>query len=148
MSDIGESRSFDGVVQTVANAAQGHDQIAVELAQEIAPLLDRADSAEARFLICDTPNADGGAAWGYVRAWHESGRLGRDAHVVFTGHMTAHSRGICSVPGGYFQRWNVHPPLRDQLRMLERLGAIRQELGQNILRIETAAISMLAKYRL
>jgi 16S rRNA (uracil1498-N3)-methyltransferase len=32
--------------------------------------------------------------------------------------------------------------------MLERLGAIRQELGQNILRIETAAISMLAKYRL
>jgi hypothetical protein len=94
-------------------------------AAKIAPLLARGPLDEARFLICDTPNADGGAAWGYVRAWHESGRLGRDAHVVFTGHMTAHARGICSVPGGYFQRWNVHPPLRDQVRMLERLGAKR-----------------------
>lgn len=95
------------------------------LAQEIAPLLDRADSAEARFLICDTPNADGGAAWAYARAWREGGRLGRDAHVVFTGHMTAHARGICAVPGGYFQRWNVHPPLGDQIKMLQRLQAKR-----------------------
>lgn len=94
-------------------------------AQEIAPLLQRGPMERARFLICDTPNADGGAAWGYVRAWHESGRLGHDAHVVFTGHMTAHARGICSVPGGYFRRWNVHPPLRDQVGMLARLGAKR-----------------------
>ncbi|MEP2718349.1 MBL fold metallo-hydrolase [Pseudophaeobacter sp.] len=94
-------------------------------AQEIAPLLQRGELEQARFLICDTPNADGGAAWGYVRAWRESGRLGRDAHVVFTGHMTAHARGICAVPGGYFQRWNVHPPLGDQKAMLQRLGAKR-----------------------
>ncbi|WP_297341766.1 MBL fold metallo-hydrolase [Pseudophaeobacter sp.] len=94
-------------------------------AQEIAPLLQRGDLEQARFLICDTPNADGGAAWGYVRAWRESGRLGRDAHVIFTGHMTAHARGICAVPGGYFQRWNVHPPLGDQIKMLRRLGAKR-----------------------
>ena len=38
-------------------------------AQEIAPLLERGDHEDARFLICDTPNADGGAAWGYARAW-------------------------------------------------------------------------------
>ncbi|CUH69421.1 ribonuclease Z [Thalassovita autumnalis] len=94
-------------------------------AQEIAPLLERDDQDDARFLICDTPNADGGAAWGYARAWRESGRLGRDAHVVFTGHMTAHARGICAVPGGYFQRWNVHPPLGDQIKMLQRLQAKR-----------------------
>ena len=94
-------------------------------ARDVAPLLDRGPMEQARFLICDTPNADGGAAWGYVRAWNESGRLGRDAHVIFTGHMTAHARGICSVPGGHFQRWNVHPPLRDQLKMLRRLGARR-----------------------
>ncbi|SMR72923.1 Metallo-beta-lactamase superfamily protein [Aliiroseovarius halocynthiae] len=94
-------------------------------AQNIAPLLERGDLEDARFLICDTPNADGGAAWGYARAWRESGRLGRDAHVVFTGHMTAHARGICSVPGGYFQRWNVHPPFCDQIKMLDRLNAKR-----------------------
>lgn len=94
-------------------------------AQAIAPLLDRGDLDRARFLICDTPNADGGAAWGYARSWRESGRLGHDAHVVFTGHMTAHARGICSVPGGHFQRWNVHPPLCDQIKMLRRLKATR-----------------------
>ncbi|MQQ09305.1 MBL fold metallo-hydrolase [Epibacterium sp. SM1979] len=95
------------------------------VAQEIAPLLQRGDLEAARFLICDTPNADGGAAWGYVRAWSESGRLGRDAHVVFTGHMTAHARGIGRVQGGYFRRWNVHPPLTDQIAMIKRIGATR-----------------------
>lgn len=94
-------------------------------AQEIAPLLERDDQEDARFIICDTPNADGGAAWGYARAWRESGRLGRDANVVFTGHMTLHARRICAVPGGYFQRWNVHPPLGDQIKMLQRLQAKR-----------------------
>ncbi len=93
--------------------------------QEIAPLLSAVRWSRPAFLSATRPMPMGGAAWGYVRAWNESGRLGRDAHVVFTGHMTAHARGICSVPGGYFQRWNVHPPLRDQVRMLERLGARR-----------------------
>ncbi|MGO1120718.1 MBL fold metallo-hydrolase [Rhodovibrionaceae bacterium A322] len=94
-------------------------------ARQIAPLLERGDLDDARFLVCDTPNADGGSAWGYVRAWRESNRLGEDAHVIFTGHMTAHARGICSVPGGHFRRWNVHPPLRDQVALVHRLGARR-----------------------
>ncbi|EKE70430.1 MULTISPECIES: MBL fold metallo-hydrolase [Roseobacteraceae] len=105
-------------------AALASDSIAAS-AQEIAPLLERGPLDAARFLICDTPNADGGAAWAYVRAWRESGRLGRDAHVVFTGHMTAHARGIETVEGGYFRRWNVHPPLSDQIAMIRRLGALR-----------------------
>lgn len=115
---------LDPECQTTLRAALASPGLGVQV-QEIAPLLERSPMEHARFLICDTPNADGGAAWGYVRAWHESGRLGHDAHVVFTGHMTAHARGICSVPGGYFQRWNVHPPLRDQIKMLKRLGAKR-----------------------
>lgn len=119
-----ESVMLDPECQAVLRAALNSGTVGPD-AQSIAPLLDRGPMEQARFLICDTPNADGGAAWGYVRAWNESGRLGRDAHVVFTGHMTAHARGICSVPGGHFQRWNVHPPLRDQVRMLNRLGAKR-----------------------
>lgn len=119
-----ESVMLDPECQDILRAALNSGNVSAS-AHEIAPLLDRGPMEQARFLICDTPNADGGAAWGYVRAWHESGRLGRDAHVVFTGHMTAHARGICSVPGGHFQRWNVHPPLRDQVKMLSRLGANR-----------------------
>ena len=119
-----ESVMLDPECQSTLRAALNSGAVSAD-AQQIAPLLDRGPMEQARFLICDTPNADGGSAWGYVRAWYESGRLGRDAHVVFTGHMTAHARGIRSVPGGYFQRWNVHPPLRDQVKMLTRLGAKR-----------------------
>ena len=119
-----DSVMLDPECQETLRAALAGGSVSAD-AHKVAPLLDRGPMEQARFLICDTPNADGGAAWGYVRAWHESGRLGRDAHVIFTGHMTAHARGICSVPGGYFQRWNVHPPLRDQIKMLDRLGAKR-----------------------
>ena len=79
---------------------------------------------EARFLICDTPNADGGMAQKLVRDWHEAGRLGTEGMVVFTGHMTAHAR-VIAAKGGQFTRWNVHPPLSDQIAMIRRLGARR-----------------------
>ncbi|MCZ0963179.1 MBL fold metallo-hydrolase [Paracoccus benzoatiresistens] len=78
----------------------------------------------ARFLICDTPNADGGMAWRIVQAWRDTGVLGRRGVVVFTGYMTAHARAIAAQLG-HFARWNVHPPLGDQKRMLARLGARR-----------------------
>lgn len=94
-------------------------------AQAIAPLLERVDQEGARFLICDTPNADGGDAQSYVRNWLKRDRLGRDAHVIFTGYLTAEARQICAKPGGYFRRWNVHPPLEDQINMLLRLQAKR-----------------------
>lgn len=90
----------------------------------LAPLLTRAFDKSARFLLCDTPNADGGMAQKIVRDWHEAGRLGQDAIVVFTGHMTAHARAIAA-QGGRFMRWNVHPPLSDQIAMVRHLGARR-----------------------
>ncbi|MBE9639661.1 MBL fold metallo-hydrolase [Salipiger mangrovisoli] len=90
--------------------------------EALARLLDQPFDPAARFLVCDTPNADGGEAWRMVRAWRDAGRLGGDAAVVFTGHMTAHARAIAA-EGGHFLRWNVHPPLSDQIRMLDRLDA-------------------------
>ncbi|SIO30090.1 MBL fold metallo-hydrolase [Vannielia litorea] len=93
-------------------------------ARRLAPPLDRPFDPAAPLLVCDTPNADGGMARKLVQDWHEAGRLGRDARVIFTGHMTAHARVICA-QGGAFLRWNVHPPLRDQLAMIARLGARR-----------------------
>jgi len=119
-----EAVVLDPECRTALRSALASDGLSPR-AQAIAPLLHASDHDYGRFLICDTPNADGGAAWGYARAWRESGRLGQDAHVVFTGHMTAHARGICSVPGGHFQRWNVHPPFGDQIKMLQRLKAKR-----------------------
>lgn len=90
----------------------------------LAPLLAQDFDPQARFLICDTPNADAGMAWRIVQAWRDDGRLGQRGVVVFTGHMTAHARAIAA-HGGHFARWNVHPPLGDQKRMLARLGARR-----------------------
>jgi hypothetical protein len=93
-------------------------------AHQIAPLLDEPFDPSARFLICDTPNADDGMAWQTVQAWRDSGIIGREGVVFFTGHMTAHAREVAAL-GGHFTRWNVHPPLGDQRRMLTRLGAKR-----------------------
>lgn len=85
-------------------------------------LLDQPFDPSARFLICDTPNADGGMAWHVVQDWREKGLLGQKGMVFFTGHMTAHARAIAA-RGGRFLRWNVHPPLSCQKRMLHRLDA-------------------------
>lgn len=104
-----------------AGATAGIDPAAAA----ILPLLNKPFNPDARFLICDNPNADGGMAWAIVQRWHDSGRLGRDGHVIFTGHMTAHARSIADHPGGRFARWNVHPPLRDQIGLVTRLGATR-----------------------
>lgn len=93
-------------------------------AQAIRPLLGRGFDPTARFLICDTPNADAGMARRIVQDWRESGMLGRQGVVFFTGHMTAHARAIAA-QGGRFLRWNVHPPLPDQRAMLARLRARR-----------------------
>ena len=90
----------------------------------IAPLLERGFDATARFLICDTPNADGGMAQKITRDWRARGLLDGQARIVFTGHMTAHARAI-GTQGGQFLRWNVHPPLSDQIAMIHHLGARR-----------------------
>lgn len=93
-------------------------------AEGLRPLLDAPFDPGARYLICDTPNADAGMAWRIVQDWRDSGRLGERGVVFFTGHMTAHARAIAA-HGGRFLRWNVHPPKGDQQAMLTRLGAAR-----------------------
>lgn len=93
-------------------------------AAQLAPLLGCDFDPTARFLICDTPNADAGMSWKMVQAWRDAGRLGQSAVVLFTGHMTAHARLVAS-QGGLFLRWNVHPPLSDQIGMIRHLRAQR-----------------------
>jgi hypothetical protein len=97
---------------------------AASRAQDLNRLIAAPFDPKARFLICDTPNADGGMAWRIVQGWRDNGTLGQRGVVVFTGHMTAHARAIAA-HGGHHARWNVHPPLGDQKRMLARLGARR-----------------------
>ncbi len=76
-----------------------------------------------RFHLCDTPNADGGKAGDLVDRWRSECRFGHDAHIVFTGHMTAHARALSAAEGGHFRRWNVHPPLSDVERLANAAGA-------------------------
>ncbi|TDQ60467.1 beta-lactamase family protein [Maritalea mobilis] len=80
-------------------------------------------NSDARFLICDNPNADGGLAWELTQKYAAANRLGVDVHLIFTGHMTVHARNLKAQYQGHFCRWNVHPPLQDQVKMLNRLDA-------------------------
>lgn len=108
----------DAIAQGLASAG------VTKAAAALRPLLDQPFDPSARYLLCDTPNADGGMAWRLVQDWRDSGRLGRRGVVIFTGHMTAHARAIAA-HGGQFLRWNVHPPLADQRALLRRIGARR-----------------------
>ncbi|MBB3995672.1 glyoxylase-like metal-dependent hydrolase (beta-lactamase superfamily II) [Sulfitobacter undariae] len=106
--------------QTIARALQ--TGTLSDAAAQLTPLIEREFDPSAEFLICDTPNADAGMAWQIVQDWRDIGRLGHEALVLFTGHMTAHARAIAA-QGGMFVRWNVHPPLTDQINMIATLGA-------------------------
>lgn len=119
----GGNVSLDATCQEAIAQALASDGL-VEGAGALAALIGRPFDAGAQYLVCDTPNADAGMSWRLVQDWRDAGRLGRDAVVVFTGHMTAHARAIAA-QGGLFLRWNVHPPLADQVAMIRRLGARR-----------------------
>ncbi|WP_205964933.1 MBL fold metallo-hydrolase [Pseudooceanicola lipolyticus] len=115
--------SFDEACRDAVAGALLSGSLA-EGADQLAPLLNKPFDPAAQYLVCDTPNADAGMSWRMVQDWRDAGRLGHDAVVLFTGHMTAHARAIAS-QGGRFLRWNVHPPLGDQIEMIRRLGARR-----------------------
>ncbi|MBT9383504.1 MBL fold metallo-hydrolase [Pseudooceanicola sp. CBS1P-1] len=121
------SLGLDDTCRDVLAAALGAGPSAgiSEAAHALAPLLEHPFDPEARFLLCDTPNAEAGAARALLERAQRAGRLGRDFHVVFTGHMTAHARALAAHPGVHFTRWNVHPPLGDQLALVDRLGVER-----------------------
>ncbi len=116
--------ALDRVCQDILRVALETEGVSPD-AKAIAPLLENEARSNARFLICDTPNAEAGKARDYVDHWRNLGRIGRDAHVIFTGHLNEFGQEICPAPGGYFLRWNVHPPLGDQRKMLTRIGAKR-----------------------
>ncbi|MDB6177402.1 MBL fold metallo-hydrolase [Paracoccus sp. Z330] len=88
------------------------------------PILRQGFDPDARFLICDSPNAETGMAYQILQSWRRAGRFADDATVVFTGHMTAFAHEIVA-QGGYFLRWNVHPPLSHQIAMTRDLMAER-----------------------
>jgi hypothetical protein len=113
--------SLDDTCRTALRQALNSKSLGVE-AWAIAPLLDSPFDPDASFLICDTPNADGGMAQQIVQNWRLRGRLGHEGRVVFTGHMTAPAR-VIAAEGGTFLRWNVHPPHGDQIAMVRHLGA-------------------------
>ncbi|RWR11310.1 MBL fold metallo-hydrolase [Paenirhodobacter populi] len=115
--------TLDDTCREAVRAALASDGVTPR-ARDLRALLDRPFDPAARYLICDTPDADGGMAARMVRDWRGQGRLGRDARVVFTGHMTAPARAIAD-EGGLFRRWNVHPPLHDQIAMVRQLRARR-----------------------
>jgi hypothetical protein len=120
LSQFGEA-SLDQTCQAAVQQARaaGIDKNA----QAKADRLLRPFNPQARFLICNNPNADDGTSWELTQKYAAQYRLGVDAHLIFTGHMTEHARNLKAQYQGHFCRWNVHPPLQDQIKMLNRLNA-------------------------
>jgi Cft2 family RNA processing exonuclease len=74
-------------------------------------------------MVAHGGSGDTGVAGALIARW-------RDAHepmVLFTGHLAAGTTGRALVDTGRakFQRWNVHPRLPDNLRLVEAVGPKR-----------------------
>lgn len=105
------------VAQALATGSLG------DKADLIKPVLEKTGSGTERFLICDKPNADGGEAQRIAHQWRQEKRLDKDAHILFTGYLNLEARQMVAQGEAHFRRWNVHPSLSDQQKMMSRLAA-------------------------
>ncbi|OSQ44776.1 MBL fold metallo-hydrolase [Thalassospira sp. MCCC 1A01428] len=80
---------------------------------------------QAKLLLCHSPCGTRGASGDITRKWQEQGRLGQDAKVIYTGHMSETARRIVAEGKGEFHRWNVHPRLRDVVELAQNCHALQ-----------------------
>ena len=68
-------------------------------------------------MVAHGGSGDIGVANALIRRWQDEG----DPTILFTGHLAAGTTGRRLVDSGRagFQRWNVHPRLSDNLRLIE-----------------------------
>jgi Cft2 family RNA processing exonuclease len=89
---------------------------------EYARRLD-ADSPPEGAMVAHGGSGDVGVAGGLIKRWQND----PGPTILFTGHLAAGTTGRRLVDSGraLFERWNVHPPLSDNLDLIERVNPSR-----------------------
>jgi hypothetical protein len=74
-------------------------------------------------MVAHGGSGDAGVASALIGRWREE----RDPAIVFTGHLAAGTTGRELVDAGRasLRRWNVHPTLSQNVRLIERIGPRR-----------------------
>jgi Cft2 family RNA processing exonuclease len=82
-----------------------------------------ADAAAQGVMVAHGGSGDTGVAAALIGRWREHS----DPAIVFTGHLAAGTTGRALLDGGRakFQRWNVHPTLSQNLRLIESVNPRR-----------------------
>ncbi|MFH1804829.1 MAG: MBL fold metallo-hydrolase [Pseudomonadota bacterium] len=106
---------------------EGRDYIKPDAINILRDVSDKARdfNADARIMLCHAPCGTRGMAGDLIARWENDGRLGRDAHVIFTGYMAAPARAMVADGKAHFRRWNVHPLLDDVVSVANSCHAMQ-----------------------
>ena len=82
-----------------------------------------ADARPQGVMVAHGGSGDTGVAGALIKRWKD----GRDPTILFTGHLATGTTGRGLVDGGRarFQRWNVHPRLPDNLKLIDSVDPKR-----------------------
>jgi Cft2 family RNA processing exonuclease len=74
-------------------------------------------------MVAHGGSGDAGVAGALIKRWKDT----PEPQIIFTGHLAAGTTGRKLVDSGraIFQRWNVHPTLADNLRLIESVDPKR-----------------------
>lgn len=88
----------------------GGDYVSQEAIRSLKNIMPKAQcfNPDARLLLCASPCGTFGMAGDLIETWGRDGRLGQNAHVIYTGFMPKPARDLVAKGGGCFRRWNVH----------------------------------------
>lgn len=120
-----DARCYGQVKQVLEKG--GADYVAADAIARLRAVLPKARefNPDARLLLCHAPSGATGLAGEITRKWRDQGRLGKDALVIYTGHMSEMARGLVGDGVAQFHRWNVHPLLGDVVDMVEQCHALQ-----------------------
>ncbi|MEA2987615.1 MAG: hypothetical protein QOG83_326 [Alphaproteobacteria bacterium] len=130
LQEAGFDVAIDAAVRSVAVMLTGmaRESVRPENFPRLEKLLEEAraldGNAEPRgVMVAHGGSGDIGVAGALVKRWADAA----EPTILFTGHLAAGTTGRRLVDSGRakFQRWNVHPRLSDNLRLIERVDPKR-----------------------
>jgi len=130
LRESGFEVAIDDAVRTIAEILlqEGRESVRPESIRALQRLVKEAVPLDARsdprgVMIAHGGSGDVGIAAALIKRWRDA----RNPPIVFTGHLAAGTAGRMLVDSGraIFQRWNVHPTLSDNLRLVESVNPKR-----------------------